>query len=454
MKKRISSTQALVIKPKFRINWDIYEPALRFSILAAGLIILVMAMQKDLLFSWSQSYLNIRGDRVLRYLLFFSAVIFVFSLIFRTYLWFRYKPFPSADINQWPGLTVVVPAYNEGQNIYKTIVSIAECDYPEDYLKIIAIDDGSRDDTYSYMESARTRYPEKVELIRFKNNRGKRKAIFAAYQKSASPFLITIDSDTLLQAGSIKEIVTPMITNSTIGAVVGRIKVLNSNQNLLTKMMNAHFAMAFDFTRAVQSTFLNVFCLAGAFAAYRKSVLDQVVTRWLDQKFLGQPCTYGEDRSLTNYILKTGYGTFFQRNAVAFTIVPTTLVKILKTLTRWARSNIRESIIYPKILMNRAMKGKRTLPFIEYFSTYSLMILHMICFYIFLFNGLVNSHFILRFLAYSILFGFFYSLYYLKIEGKKDFPYLIAFSVFCSIFMVFIFTVASFTLTKKSWATR
>jgi hyaluronan synthase len=293
-----------------------------------------------------------------------------------------------------------------------------------------------------------------VKSIRFKHNRGKRQALHSGFKLSHTPFVVTIDSDTVLLPDSLKEILTPMLVNQKLGAVVGRIKVWNSDKNILTKMLNAHFAMAFDFSRAVQSTFNNVFCLAGAFAAYRKSVLDRVTDSWLNQKFLGRTCTYGEDRSLTNHILKSGYGTFFQRQATALTVVPTTLSRILKMLTRWARSNIRESIIFSKILFQPGMRGKRVLPFIEFFSTYSLMALHLVCFYMFLLKGLIDSDFILRFLAYSILFGFFYTLYYVRIEGKKDFPYLIAFSVFCSIFMVLIFTVAGISLNKRSWATR
>jgi hyaluronan synthase len=39
---------------------------------------------------------------------------------------------------------VLVPAYNEGETVYKTICSAARSDYPAGQLKIIAIDDGSR----------------------------------------------------------------------------------------------------------------------------------------------------------------------------------------------------------------------------------------------------------------------------------------------------------------------
>lgn len=454
MKKQMSSSQVLALKPRGKPSWDFLEPAFRFLILMIGILILIFAIQKELLFNSTFNTVRLESGSILRYLLFVSAIIFIFSLLFRTYLWFRYRPYNSGEITDWPKITVLVPAYNEGETIFKTISSIAQCNYPAGQLKIIAIDDGSQDDTYSYIEQAKAKYPRLLKTIRFPKNQGKRKALYAGFRQSETPFVITIDSDTVLLKGSIKEILTPMLANPTIGAVVGRIKVWNSNQNILTKMLNAHFAMAFDFSRAVQSTFYNVFCLAGAFAAYRKSILDNVMECWLKQKFLGRTCTYGEDRSLTNHILKSGYGTFFQRQAIALTVVPTSISRILKMLTRWARSNIRESIIFSKILFQPVMKGKRILPFIEFFTTYSLMALHLICFYMYLMKGLIDSDFIIRFMAYSILFGFFYTLYYVRIEGKKDFPYLIAFSVFCSVFMVFIFTVAGFSLTKKSWATR
>jgi hyaluronan synthase len=212
--------------------------------------------------------------------------------------------------------------------------------------------------------------------------------------------------------------------------------------------------MAFDFTRAVQSTFSSVFCLSGAFAAYRSDVLHRVLEKWLNQKFLNRDCTYGEDRSLTNHILRSGWGTFYQRKAHAFTIIPPQLPNILKMLTRWARSNIRESIIFSGFMLSEKRRGNRILPFLEFFSTVSLLILHFIWFYYFLFSGFIDSHLIFRILAYSILFGFFYMLYYLRIEGKRDFPYVLVFSIFSSIFTIWIFTTAGLTITRKSWSTR
>ena len=57
-------------------------------------------------------------------------------------------------------LTVVIPAYNEGPMVQKSILSAIGSDYPADKLHVICVDDGSQDDTFLYMERARGQNPE------------------------------------------------------------------------------------------------------------------------------------------------------------------------------------------------------------------------------------------------------------------------------------------------------
>lgn len=454
MKKEIK-TQALTLRmPGKRLTWDFLEPAFKLGILIFGLLIILLSIKYGFLFQGRMGELNGFDSMFIRYLFVFSMVIFLFSLSFRTFLWFKYRPYDSRQVESWPGVTVIVPAYNEGETVYCTIRSIVRSDYPRGKMHIIAVNDGSRDNTYFHMERARADFPHMVDVINQPVNKGKRQGIYDAYKKARTPFIITIDSDTKLETSAIKEVLTPMILNEKIGAVTGRIKVWNKEANILTRMLHAHFAMAFDFTRAIQSTFSCVFCLAGAFSAYRVSVLRIFMERWLNQKFLNTTCTYGEDRSLTNHILREGFGSYFQRSAISHTIVPEKFIMVIKMLTRWARSNIRETIIFSKLMFNSNRRGNKILPFVEFFSTVSLMLLHFIWFYYFLFSGMVNANFLFRILSYSVFFGFLYILYYMRIEGKKDSPYIMVFSVFASIFMIWIFTVAGFTLTRKSWSTR
>jgi len=454
MEQTAAKPIAVILKPRRLLCWDTWEPVAKFMIVLIGLMIVYLAIERNILFQWHYSQIGRVKNVFIRYMMVMSGLIFIGSLVFRTFLWFKYRAYDSALVKSWPKATVIIPAYNEGETVFETICSIASCDYPEDHLRIIAIDDGSKDDTYSHMERARDAFPHLVELIRFNKNQGKRQALYEGFKKSRSPFVISIDSDTRLDAAAVKELLTPLILNPKLAGVTGRLRVWNRSANMMTRMMNASFAMAFDFTRAVQSTYSNVFCTSGAFSAYRRSVVNRFMDKWLNQTFMKKKCTYGEDRSMTNHILRLGYGTVFQRTAIAHTMLPVQATRILKMLTRWARSNIRESIVFGTFMFNSRRKGNYILPFIEYFATIALIILHFVWFYYFLFSGYVTGTFLFRVLAYTILFGFLSMLYYIRIEGSYDVPYILIYSIFNSIFMIWIFSIAAFTLTRRSWSTR
>ena len=120
------------------------------------------------------------------YTTFLSAVGAVYALAFlamqlvRTVLWWRYRPYPLPS-GPLPKVTVLIPAYNEGAMVEKALYSVAAADYPKDLLEIICIDDGSRDDTWDYIQRARQRYPHLIQAIRFPKNRGKREALYAGF---------------------------------------------------------------------------------------------------------------------------------------------------------------------------------------------------------------------------------------------------------------------------------
>ena len=92
--------------------------------------------------------------------------------------------------------------------------------------------------------------------------------------------------------------------------------VYNRRAGLIPRMLHVRFILSFDFLRSVQSTYGTVYCCPGALSAYRTSVVRDVLPAWLEQKFWGVACTYGEDRSLTNFILKQGYDSVYQNTAV------------------------------------------------------------------------------------------------------------------------------------------
>ena len=86
-----------------------------------------------------------------------------------------------------------------------------------------------------------------------------------------------------------------------------------------------------------------VTCLSGPLACYRRDVLMRYLDPWVEQKFLGQPATFGDDRSLTNFVLGSHYAVY-QHTAVASTIVPSAYGKFFNQQMRWKRSWLRESL--------------------------------------------------------------------------------------------------------------
>jgi len=79
----------------------------------------------------------------------------------------------------------------------------------------------------------------------------------------------------------------------------------------------------------------------------------------MNQTFLGKPSDIGEDRALTNMILKKGYEVLFQKNAKVFTNTPERYKNLYKMYVRWERSNIRETIMMSKFAFTDFRKGSK-----------------------------------------------------------------------------------------------
>ena len=118
----------------------------------------------------------------------------------------------------------------------------------------------------------------------------------------------------------------------------------NAWRNTLTKMQTVRYYVAFSVLKAAESVFSSVTCCSGCCAAYRRSALTPVLDAWLNQKFLGRPATFGDDRSLTNMILRT-HKVIYDSKARVSTLVPETYSQFFRQQLRWKKSWVRESLI-------------------------------------------------------------------------------------------------------------
>ena len=373
-------------------------------------------------------------------------------LVFRTALWFYYRPFASASKDSAPLLTVIIPAFNEGAMVAHTIDSVAAADYPRDRLEIFVVDDGSRDDTWEHIERAAQRHPDIVTTLRFPQNRGKRAALAAGFRRARGKIVVTIDSDCAIESTALLAIAGPFREDK-VGAVAGKVSVYNRRKGLIPRMLHVRFTLSFDMLRAVQSTYRTVYCCPGALSAYRLSVVRRVLERWESQSFLGAPSTYGEDRSMTNFILDARYDTVYQRSAVVHTLVPETYRKLCKMYLRWDRSYIREELRFALILWKRPFKSMlvslidTTITNLRFPVGYTILALLVTL-------TISHPHTFLRMLVAIGVMASFYMLYYLRSERSWDIVYGILYAYFSFFALFWIFPYALLTMRSRAWMTR
>lgn len=277
-------------------------------------------------------------------------------LVWRVLLVARYRPARVERDADLPAVTVIVPAYNEGRQVYETLRSVVGGDYPAEKLRLVAVDDGSVDDTWAWMRRARDELEGDILAVRCPTNRGKRAALLEGFARARGEVIVTIDSDSEVLADTLRNLVAPFVESPNVGAVAGNVRVLNRG-SVFGRMLDVSFTYAFQFLRASQSEVDAVMCCPGALSAYRRDLVEKLRDEWAAQTFLGVPATIGEDRALTNLILREGALVRFQANAIVLTEVPLTTTKLARMLLRWARSNVRETLVLGGFVFRRFREG-------------------------------------------------------------------------------------------------
>lgn len=376
-------------------------------------------------------------------------------LVFMFILYRRYRPVQSVADDALPACTVIVPAYNEGRLVWETLMSLAASDYPQEKLQLIAIDDGSKDDTWYWMKKAREQLGDRVAIYKQPVNQGKRHALYRGFQLATGDVFVTVDSDSIVEPDTLRNLVSPFVTNAECGAVAGNVRVLNTGKAMIPKMLNVSFLFSFEFIRSAQSMLGSVLCTPGALAAYRRDAVMACLPDWISQKFMGQLSDIGEDRAMTNMILRQGYHVLFQQNAHVYTNTPERYNNLRKMFTRWERSNVRENIMMSRFAFTRFREGSRTgsrvlllnqwLRVIMAYPTALLMILFA-CTHPLLFL----SSALLGLLVYSSIQVFFYARQHNLAEALWAYPY----AVFYSFTLFWITPYAIATAGRRGWLTR
>jgi len=283
-----------------------------------------------------------------------------------------------------PRVAVLIPAYNEEKVIVRTIRSVMMSTYKN--IRIIVIDDGSKDNTF---DVAREAYPADVASGRLtvmsKPNGGKADALNYALERIDEEIYVGIDADGVIAHDAITRLV-PHFANPKIGAVAGNAKVGN-RVNLWTRWQALEYITSQNFERRALDLFDVVMVVPGAIGAWRTAPVKAGGGYHSN--------TVAEDADLTMNLLEQGYCVIYEDQALAFTEAPVNADGLIRQRFRWS-FGILQAIFKHKgaISKHRAM-GLFALPNILIFQIILPLVSPLIdlMFVIGVFHYIIDKHF-------------------------------------------------------------
>lgn len=221
-----------------------------------------------------------------------------------------------------PEVTAIIPAYNEGKVIGRTLQALLAGDYPK--LSVMVVDDGSTDNTSDVVKQWRSR-DSRVELIT-QANAGKSDALNRAFARAGTDYIVTIDADTIVHRQTVRRLIEPFADNS-VDAVCGNVQVGNVS-GLLTAFQNVEYVTSQNYDRRAFDRLNCIAVVPGATGAWRRQcVLDA-------GGYSAQTLT--EDADLTLAILSRGGRIVYAPDARSVTEAPVSHLALFRQRFRWS----------------------------------------------------------------------------------------------------------------------
>lgn len=238
----------------------------------------------------------------------FITTLVLFTTLLFSYVKFRDPYFVAQEKtskikSDTPLVSIILPVKNEEGHIADCVRSCINSTYQN--KEIIIVNDGSTDGTAKILDDLhKTSANPRLHVIHLSKNVGKKKAIEAGVSIAKGEIYVFIDSDCEMAADAVEKFVRIFNSDRTIGAVTGHGRVRNvSDGNMLEKIQDVWYDGQFRIIKGMESSFSSLTCCSGALSAYRSIAIQQHISSWAHEKFLGREFKFATDRRLTAYVL-------------------------------------------------------------------------------------------------------------------------------------------------------
>ena len=264
------------------------------------------------------------------------------------------RPSDLPEMNEFPRAAVIVPCFNEKENIADTIGALSQLAYPD--FEVIAVNDGSSDNTAELLELLQQQYGF-LRVVNLEHNQGKAMAMRAGVAATDAEYVICIDGDALLEAHALHWMVYSLTLRPNIGGVTGNPRIRN-RKTLLGRLQVGEFSSIIGLIKRTQSVYGRVFTVSGVVCGFRKRALHEVGYWGIDM--------LTDDIDITWRLQEGGWRVRYEPNAMCWILMPETLRGLWTQRLRWAQGGAE--VITKRIGEGVRGRSLRMLPIvIEYF---------------------------------------------------------------------------------------
>ena len=272
------------------------------------------------------------GKMLLNFVFFWPLFMSGLWIMGGLYFWFyreRHWPWGEEvappELPGNPLLSILIPCFNEGINVRETIAAAMAQRYEN--IEVIAINDGSSDNTAEVLDQLVLEYP-KLRVIHLASNQGKAMALSTGAMASRSDLLVCIDGDAMLDRDAAAYMVLPLLENPRVGAVTGNPRI-RTRSTLAGRIQVGEFSSIIGLIKRTQRVYGQVFTVSGVIAAFRKRALAEVGF-WSNDMIT-------EDIDISWKLQLKHWSIFFEPRALCWILMPETLTGLWKQRLRWAQ---------------------------------------------------------------------------------------------------------------------
>ncbi len=288
---------------------------------------------------------------------------------------FYFKNFDKEikEIDEYPMISILVPAHNEAKVIGRTVESLLLLNYPKSKMELIVINDNSSDNSKEILENIKDRYNNYnftiINTDSLTGGKGKSNALNIGYTISKGDFIAVYDADNTPDKNALRYLVQTIVMNDELGAVIGKFRTRNKNKNLLTKFINIETLSFQWMSQAGRWQLFNLCTIPGTNFILRRSIIEEI-GGW-DSKAIA------EDTEISFRIYKLGYKIKLVPQSITWEQEPETVKVWIKQRTRWAKGNIYVLMKYIKNIFKQG-RNKIVFDIAYFFSVYFLLLTSVI----------------------------------------------------------------------------